>query len=167
MAITGQDRGLKEAMESNAVAQLRELGYNATSAFAEYGPEEINSRDEAMAVDRLTNSGVDAVLTIVLLDVNKERNYVPGRVLYAPYSTYYDHFWGYYSTVYDRIYTPGYYTVDTRYFWESNVYKMSNREMIYSVQTEAFDPSSASDLGDDHAELIIKDMVHNNVLTKR
>ncbi|MCD6065044.1 MAG: hypothetical protein K0R82_2955, partial [Flavipsychrobacter sp.] len=167
VAATGQDdRSLREAMEVNAVSELRKMGYNATSAFMEYGPESFDTKDEAAVVDRMTGSGVDAVLTIVLLDVSQEKTYVPGHVAYSPYG-YYDQFWGYYTTVYNRIYTPGYYTVDHRYFWETNVYNMSNRELIYSVQSESFDPSSASDLGEDYAELIVKDMIRNNVLTKK
>jgi hypothetical protein len=165
VATTGQDdRSLREAMEANAVHELRKLGYNAVSAFAEYGPADFNVKDEAAVVDRMTGSGVDAVLTIVLLDVSQEKSYVPGQVAYSPYG-YYDHFWGYYTNVYNRVYTPGYYTVNTRYFWETNVYNMSNRELVYSVQTESFDPSSASDLGEDYAELIVKDMIRNDVLT--
>ena len=122
--------------------------------------------DEKTLVEKLQNSGFDAVITIVLLDKSKERNYVPGHVYYSPYMIYQRRLWGYYSTIYDRIYEPGYYTVNTRYFWESNFYDLTTKELIYSVQTESFDPASSENLGHEYGKMIVMDMVKNHVLIK-
>ena len=64
----------------------------------------------------------------------------------------------------DRIYSPGYYQVDTKYFWESNLYDISNKQLLYSVQTQSFDPGSSAGLGHEYGQLIINDMVKNKVL---
>ena len=113
---------------------------------------------EAEVLDKLSNSGVDAVITVVLLDKNKERYYVPGRVYYSPYTIYQRNFWGYYTTIYERIYTPGYYQVDTKYFWESNFYDLKNKNLLYTVQTETFDPESVEILAHEYGLLIVNDM---------
>jgi hypothetical protein len=89
---------------------------------------------------------------------------VPGRVYYSPYVVYHRRFWGYYTTIYDRIYTPGYYSVDTKYFWESNFYDIATRELLYSVQTRSFDPGSAESLAHEYGRIIIGDMDKNGIL---
>jgi hypothetical protein len=89
---------------------------------------------------------------------------VPGRATYSPYSVYYNRFWGYYTTLNTRIDMPGYYQENTRYFWESNFYELSSRQLIYSVQTESFDPASSESLAHQHGQIIVKDMVKKKVL---
>ena len=120
-----------------------------------------------MDLDKLQNSGFDAVITIVLLDKQKERYYVPGRLNYSPYAGYYHHFWGYYTTIYDRVYAHGYYVTNTKYFWESNLFDVASKELIYSVQTESFDPASSESLAHEYGKLIVKDMVKNQALNKK
>lgn len=164
--IKESDRSLQEQMENHLVGDLRELGYNAVSAYSEYGPKGFDKMDEQAAIAKLKSSGVDAVITIVLLDKEKERRYVPGRIMYSPYGYYYSRFWGYYGTLQRRIYEPGYYVTDTRYFWESNLYDLSDQHLVYSVQTQSFAPSSSEALGHEYGQLIVKNMVKNGVLGK-
>ena len=158
------DRSIQENMENHLVGDLQALGYNAVSSLKEYGPKAFDKLDEDDAVNALKNSGIDAVLTIVLLDKAKERKYVPGNLYYSPYGYYYNRFWGYRVALYHRIYETGYYTTDTRYFWESNLYDMATQKLIYSVQTQSFDPASSESMGHEYGQMIVKDMVKNNVL---
>jgi len=164
--IKENDRSLREHMEDHLVGDLKGLGYNAISAYSEYGPKEFDGMDEQTAIARLKSNGVDAVITIVLLDKEKERRYVPGRMMYSPYGYYYGRFWGYYGALQRRIYEPGYYVTDTRYFWESNLYDLGDQHLVYSVQTQSFDPSSSEALGHEYGQLIVKSMVKNGVLDK-
>jgi hypothetical protein len=158
------DRTIQENMENHLVGDLQALGHTAVSSLKEYGPKAFDNMDESTAVARLKNSGVDAVITIVLLDKQKESKYVPGNVYYSPYSYYSNRFWGYRTTLYQRIYEPGYYVTDTKYFWESNLYEMGNQKLVYSVQTESFDPANSESLGHEYGQLIVKDMVKQNIL---
>lgn len=168
-----KDQALQKNMESELVSDLRSKGVNAVSAFEMYGPRYF-STNENQALRKLRKSNVDGVLTIVLLDKNKERNYTPGRVDYTPMGSafvpagFYGHrFYGYYSTVYDRIYTPGYYTTDTNYFWETNLYDVRNDKLLYSAQSESFDPSSISTLANSYSDKIVADMAKQGVLAKK
>ena len=160
------DISTRERMENHMTADLVELSYTAVSGLKEYGPKSFRKMDEETLLEKLQSSGFDAVLTIVLLDKSKERNYVPAHVNNSPYFIYHRRFWGYYTTIYDRIYTPGYYTINTRYFWESNLYDLTTKELVYSVQTESFDPASSESLGHEYGKMIVKDMMKNNVLIK-
>lgn len=160
------DRTIQENMENHFVGDLKELGLNAVSSLAEYGPKAFDKMDEDAAINKLKNSGIEAVITIVLLDKEKERKYVPGNIYYSPYGFYYNRFWGYRSTLYQRIYEPGYYVTESKYFWESNFYDMSTQKLVYSVQTQSFDPVNSEILGHEYGQMIVKDMVKNNILTK-
>ncbi|MBK5280447.1 MAG: hypothetical protein JJE09_16435 [Bacteroidia bacterium] len=158
------DRTLREKMEQHLVDDLKERGMDAISSYKQYGPKAFDNMNESEAVEKIRDSGVDAVITIVLLDRSKERNYVPGQVSYTPYAVYYNRWWGYYSTLNRRVYSRGYYVTNTEYFWESNLYDAASKELIYSVQTKSFDPASTESLAHEYGKMIVSDMVKNSVL---
>jgi len=162
--IRESDRSLREKMEEHLVGDLKDLGYNAVCSCDEYNPKAFENMSEEQAISKLLNSGVEAVLTIVLLDKTRERYYLPGRVQYSPYSIYYDRFWRYSRTMYDRIYSDGYYTIDTKYFWESNFYDLGANQLLYSAQSQSFDPSSKETLGHEYGQMIVKNIVQKNIL---
>jgi len=62
------DRTIQENMENHLVGDLKDLGYNAVSSLQEYGPKAFDKMDEEAALHKLKNSGIDAVITIVLLN---------------------------------------------------------------------------------------------------
>lgn len=165
--INEPDRTIREKMEQHVADDLKTLGYNAICSCNEFDPKTFENMSEKQALDKLSNSGVDAVLTIVLLDKSKERYYVPGKVYYTPYAVYHNRFWGYYRTMYNRVYTPGYYVENTQYFWESNFYSLDGKELIYSAQSRSFDPSNAQVMGHEYGQMIIKDMVKKNILSSQ
>src|SRR5688572_4307590 len=159
-----KDGTVRETMEEHIVADLRKLGYDATCSCIEYGPTTFENMKEDEAIKKLSGGGIDAVLTVVLLNKTKERYYVPKRVGYTPYDIYNRHWWGYYSTMYDRIYEPGYYEVSTKYFWESNFYDLEKNQLVYSAQTESFDPGSTESLAHEYGKLIVSNMTKSQVL---
>jgi hypothetical protein len=158
------DRSLQQNMENHLVEDLKEMGYTAVSSLAEFGPRVFDKMEEDAAIAKLKNSGIDAVVTIVMLDKHKEQKYVPGNTYYSPYSLYYNQFWGYRTTLYRRIYEPGYYVTETKYFWESNLYNMSTQKLVYSVQTESFDPLNSESMAHEYGKMIVKDMIKQTVL---
>jgi hypothetical protein len=161
------DRTIRENMEQHMAGDLMELGYNAVTSMQEYGPKAFENMKEAEALKLLYDKGIDAVVTIVLLDKEKEKYYVPGRVRYSPYVVYQRRFWGYYSTMYDRIYAPGYYATDTKYFWETNFYDLNDWTLLYSAQSQSFEPGTTQSLAHEYGLMIVKDMVKNNLLQKQ
>lgn len=163
--VGGDNPGLQQQMEQSVVDELRHRGYAATSFYQQNGPHALDRTNEQTAISMLSKSGADGILTIVLLDTMKEHNYVPGNVDYYPV-TYYNRFWGYYGTVYDRVYNPGYYTTDTRYFWETNLYTAGNQELVYSVRTEFFEPTTTNSIADQYGRTIVKDMLRNGLIYK-
>jgi hypothetical protein len=154
--IKESDRSIQEKMENHFVGDLQALGYNAVSSLKEYGPKAFDKMEEAAAIEKLKNSGVDAVLTIVLLDKEKERQFIPPN--------YSNRFWGYHTDRFMRIYEPGYYVINTKYFWESNFYEMTNQKLLYSVQTKSFAPDNAESMGHEYGKMIVKNMVKQHII---
>lgn len=161
------DRSLKEQMEDHLVGDLKELGYNAFSAYDVYGPKAFEGMTELQANQKLAADGIDGVVSVVLLDKQKERHYIPGRVVYSPYVVYHNHFWSYYHSLYTRIGDPGYYEVTTKYFWESNLYDLSANKLVFSVQTQSFEPATTENLAHEYGKKIVEAMVKGGVVQKQ
>lgn len=162
-----KDRDIKENTERVMAESLRSRGIDAVAASDEYGPKAFENLSEEEALRKLHDKDVDGVMTIVLLDKDKERRYAPGYVYYTPYGIYYNRFWGYYSTLYQRVYTPGYYTSSVNYTMEANLYDISADKLLYSAQTKSFDPGSAGQLAGDFCKAITDDMVMKGIVTKK
>ena len=160
------DRELLAKMEKHLAGDLNELGYSAFAASDLYAPGIFGSSDTAKAIQAINEKGFDAVLTIVLLNKEKEKYYVPGRTIYTPYENYNSRFDRYYLTIYDRISTEGYYATDTKIFWESNFYDIAAKKMIYSSQTRSFDPGSKESLSHYYGLLLANSLVKSKVLIK-
>lgn len=162
--IRESDHSIRLNMEDHFVDDLNSNGCKAVSSLKQYGPKGFENMDEAEALNKLKNSNIDAVITIVLLDKQKESKYVPGS--FGPFQNgyYYNRFWEYRSILFQRIYDPGYYVTDTEYFWESNFYDMKDSKLLYSAQTKSFDPANAEIMGHEYGKLIVKDLVKKHIL---
>lgn len=157
-----KDRSMRERIENEVAADLRGQGYEVVTSFKEYGPKSFENMKEEQALKKLQSANFDGVLTISLLDKNKERRYVPGT-MYSPYP--YGGFWGYYSYYYPRVYQPGYYETSTRFFFETNLYDINSNKLLYSAQSQSSAPSSLNTLADDFSRTIVKDMKKRNVIS--
>jgi hypothetical protein len=149
-------------MEGFLVDELKTKGYVAMSSYSLYGPKMFSNTSEEATLTRLRNSQIDEVLTITLLDKTKVRRFQPG-FSYYPYSP----FWGYYNYMYGQVYSPAYVQDNTRFFWESNLYDVNTKNLLYSVQSESFNPSSAGDMGKAYSSVVVKNMIRKKVLTEK
>lgn len=163
--IRDNEGSLRETMEHHLVDDLKALGYDAVCSCNEYNPKLFENMSEQQAIDKLRNAGVDAVLTIVLLNKTRERYYIPQRVQYSAFEYSQNRFWNYSRFMFDRIYSDEYYVTDTKYYWESNLYDLAGNKLLYSAQSQSFDPNSTNKLGHEYGQVIIKDLVKKNVLT--
>ena len=161
------DQLLREKIEKHIADDLKALGYEAVCSCDEYNPKAFDNLSEEQAINKLKASGVDAVITVVLLDKNREKYYAPGRVQHSPYNYYQNRFWNYSRLIFDRIYEEDYYVTTTKYFWESNLYNLKTNTLIYSAQSQSFDPNSKEKLGHEYGQMIIKDMLKKKVLTEK
>jgi len=156
------ERKARESMEKHMVDDLKGLGYNAVCSCEEYSPETFKGMNEKEAIAKLREEGVDGILTIVLLDKKKEKYYVPGRTMVEGQG-----FWQYYQRMQELVYVKGYYEESTKYYWETNLYNLSENQLLYSIQSQSFDPATTEILAHEYGKKIIGKMVKNDVLVQQ
>lgn len=163
--LTEKDSSLRSKMEAHLVNDLAGKGYHAVSSFSVFGQGNYKKISEKEIVEKFKNTGVDAVITMVLLDKSKEQMYVSPGIINNPSNI--DQVNRYYSATYDKVFSPGYYVTTTNYFWESNFFEVSEDKLVYSVRTKSFDPSSTDMLAHENGVTILKDMIRKKVILDR
>lgn len=162
--IHNADSAMQQSMESHIVGDITSLGYDAVSCYKLYGSAPFQNMDEKSVINKLHSSGIDAILTIILLDKSKDSYDVISNLLPSMYPYDMNNFWDYYSVMYNHLSDPGYYQEHTMWYWESNLYDARSTTRIYSVQTASFDPSSAERFSHRYGKMIVRDMVKNKIL---
>lgn len=104
--------------------------------------------------------GCDLIITIAVLDVKSDNYYVPGQVNYVPGSSYgyYNTFPTYYDRTYNTYTTPGYYVNDRTYFIETNVYDANELKLLWSLQSQAYNPTNLKTVSALYAKEVFKKM---------
>lgn len=158
-----KDKDMARQMENHLAGDLKRRGYTAVTCSDQFEPGAFDGIKEEDAIKKLKSKNIDAVLTIVLLDKKKELIYIHANTNSSP-GIYSNRFWGYYSRMQSRIYEPGYYTESTTWFWESNLFDIESKELLYSVQTKSFNPSSTTKLAHEYGQKIVTDMVKQQLI---
>jgi hypothetical protein len=161
--LTEKDSSTRRLMETHLVNDLVSKGYHAISSTDIYKEKAYKKLSSAEILEEFTNTGIDAVVTIVLLDKANEDKYYPGGFHNEPVNNY-GNLDKYYSTVYEKVFTPGYYISTTTYFWETNLFELPGAAITYSARTQSFDPNNTNELAHENGQLIIKDMVKKKLI---
>lgn len=161
--LAGKDSSLRKQIETHLMNDLVSKGYHAVSSLDVYKSKAYKKLTSNEIVDEFKLTGVDAVITIALLNKEKEEKYLPGGFYNQPASIN-GNLDKYYSGIYEKVFTPGYYISTTTYFWESSLFEVKTDKMIYSVRTKSFDPNSTETLAHENWLRIIKDMVKKKLI---
>ncbi len=164
--LTEKDSTLRKQIETHLVNDLIEKGYHTVSSIEVYRSKAYKKLTKKEIVDEFKETGVDAIITLVLLNRQKEELFVPPSISSNPVASF-DDINKYYSSVFDKIYTPGYYFSSTNYYWESNLFEVKEDKLVYSVQTKSFDPSNTEILAHENGTMIIKDMIRKKVIISK
>jgi len=159
--VNNTNQPLRAGMEQQLAAELKNAGFDAVCACDEYDPRTFDNLTPDQAVARLKNAGAGSVLTVVMLGKSQRQFYIAGDQKNPEHD---NRFFGYYKTVAERIYSPGYYVNDTRYFWESNFYNLDSNALLYTARSKSADPVSIEKMGNEYGKMIVKDMIKNQVL---
>ncbi|HAY33437.1 MAG TPA: hypothetical protein PK536_05910 [Ignavibacteria bacterium] len=163
----------KSKVENAIVSQLKRNGINAVAGtnvisstmFDSDGDGKADPEKQEVVKEKMKELGVDGAMVISVLDIKEEERYVPGSTYYSPYNSYYP-FYNYYYGSYNMVNTPGYYTKSTNVFLTSNFYDVSSEELIWSAQSETFNPASISDLASSYSERMVEDFLSSGIVRK-
>jgi len=151
MAETFASRGRKSVVSSSVFpAQL-----SATKS--------LSQEEMAKAIKR---TGCDAVFIIAVLDVLSVETYNPGSTYYPMSYGMYGSYYGYYNHYYPQIYSPGYYSTDKTYYIETNFYDVASDQLLWSIQSEAYNPSSLDSWFKEYSYQLVKELKSEGLITK-
>lgn len=116
--------------------------------------------------DAIKKSGCDAVMTVALLDVRTEHHYQPGTAYYPMTYGFYGSYYGYYNYYYPAVYSPGYYTSEKVYYMESNFYDLASDKLIWSVQSETYEPTGLKSWFQGYSYMLINHLKKQGIINK-
>lgn len=146
------ERDLEAAAVAHGLKTVSGMDIFPTTFTKENAP----SKEEIL--QKVRAAGADAILTISLVDKTSETRYVPGTTTYTPHMGY-GGFGGYYGYAYGSMYsTPGYYTEDKTYFMEARVFDVATENMLWSAQSEAYNPSKIEKFSKEYTALLVERM---------
>lgn len=150
-------------LERHICEDLQQMGYSAKSSIDIYGPKRFQGKTDDEVINMVRTDGYDAVITIAVLDVMKEQNYVRGNAEFWPGGIYYSRFGRYYFYWQNRVYTPGYYVSTTTYIIEGNLFDVGTDKLVFSAQTETIDPGTLDNLGHRFSMRLLKAMKEKEI----
>jgi hypothetical protein len=159
---------VRQHLEEDMSAAAKAKGYEVVRSIDVFGPSftKDNAPSKDAILEKVRSQGCDLIYTVTLVDKQSEQRYVPGNNAYSPYPMYGNRFPGYYNYWSPYMYDPGYYTTDKTYFMEGELFDAGNETMIWSVQTEAYNPSNIDTFSKQLTELMQKRLEHDLGLKK-
>jgi hypothetical protein len=157
----------RRKLEEDMASALSRAGYRTVKSLDIMPPftgGTTPTKDELFS--RITESDADAILTVALIDEETETRYVPGDAAYAPVPRfgYYRSFWGYYNTWSPTLYSPGYYEEEKTYFIETNLYDASTEQLLWSGQSETYNPGSLEMFSREFSKVVVSKMGDDGLL---
>jgi hypothetical protein len=160
----------RETVENDLATALEKNGYKTVKSIDIMPPTFTDGKapDKEALLAKIKGTGVNAILTVALIDEETENRYVPGNAGYVPVPRfgYYGSFWRYYNTWYPTLFSPGYYAEDKVYFIETNLYDATTEELIWSAQSETYNPASLDKFSEDFAAVVMAKLENDGVLKK-
>ena len=137
-------QNVRVSLEDHMARAVRSQGYHVVKSVDAFTPTftQTSAPDKDAMLGRIRELGCDLIFTVSLVDRQSETRYVPGNTMYTPYAGYGMGFRGYYGYMYPYAWDPGYYTTDKTYFMEGNLFDAASETLLWSVQTESYNPES-------------------------
>jgi hypothetical protein len=116
--------------------------------------------------EAIKRTGCDAVFIIAVLDVLNVETYHPGSAYYPMSYGMYGSYYGYYNYYSPQVYSPGYYSSDKTYYIESNFYDLASDELLWSIQSEAYNPTSLESWFKEYSYQLLNELRAEKLITK-
>jgi hypothetical protein len=158
---------VRQTVEKDMARALEKEGYRTVKSFDILPPfTEGKTPDKDQLFSKISEADADVILTIALIDKETENRYVPGDATYAPMPRfgYYRTLRGYYNNWYPSLYSPSYYVEDKIYFIETNLYEARTEELLWSAQSETYNPGSLESFSEEFAQVVVSKMEKDGLL---
>jgi len=133
--------------------------------------ESVDQMDEEEVEALIKERGIEAVIVTRLLNLEREEIVVPPSTTVSSYPSYgrpyYDSWYGYYSHGYGVTHDPGYTYQKVTVSLETNLYDAANGKLIWSGQSDTFNPDSTQDVIGPTTDIIVDELVYQKLLSPR
>lgn len=116
-----------------------------------------NEKNEEEIMRKIRNDGFDGIVLMYLLDVDKERVYIPGEINYNQIGT--PNFGAYYVRNHQRYITQESYITTKTYILETVIFSLKDNRIIWAGITETFEPSGIKKMTNEISRVIYKQMI--------
>jgi hypothetical protein len=166
--VLSQNKGNSFSIEDRMSGIIASRGGKSVVSSAVFPPsftdsENFTREDMAAAIKR---TGCDAVFVLAVLDVKTEEFYQPSRAYYPMNYGMYGSYYGYYNYYSPMVYSPGYYTTDKTYYIETNFYDLEQDKLLWSIQSEAYNPSSLDSWFDKYSYDLLNELKNEGLIEK-
>ncbi len=178
VAVLSKNLPARSTLERDISSRLKHEGVKVTQSLDVFSHSEKleTTEEKKAAVEKIQGLGHDAIITVTLIKHTEEERYVPGANSYTPTnigygSGYYQPmtggvpgpgsygaFGGYYTSASTAYSTPGYYEMDKAYFVESRVYDTKTSKLVWSAQSETFNPGDLASASSDFSTVMVAAM---------
>ena len=156
IAVT-DNQNTRRSFENKFVVRLKATGVDAVSS-ADGIPIPGDQKLEKDAILKAVQQfGNDAVIITHLVGVKETEVYNPAPRSYTGY-------YGYYGNVYGQIHGRGYYSTTSIVRLETNLYDAKTEKLIWSGQSETWNPESDKQTIDEVVKEVIRDLQKNKLL---
>jgi hypothetical protein len=150
----------RRLFEDGFAAVLFERGVVALPSYGRLPQSERLTEEQVRGA--IAGDDYDGVIVTRLLGVEEETEYVPPRTYTVP--RHYHGYYGYYGTAWDVVHEPGYSMTRTIMRLETNLYQAGTGELIWSGQSETFDPRSLAESIDSVTEAVAERLVAEGLI---
>lgn len=165
--VKAADTALRRNMETHLVSQLNDLGYDAVSALEEYGAGTLANLAQEDTYRKLCERGIDAVLTVALLDNSKGRHDTHSGKKHLPDQYYYNHIWNYRNIQGDLTDTTAKTKSAKPFFLESILFDLQTLQPRYVVETKPFNAITFYNMQQEYGKMVVRSMVRHKVITRQ
>ncbi len=147
--------------------------------------EKVETPEErTAAIEKIQSLGHDAIMVIKIVNKTDDTYYVQGTNSYAPTNIgigtgynlqttgtpppgQYGAFGVYYLDNYGSHSTPGSYQRDQAYFMESNLFDAKTAKLVWSAQSELFNPANLNSASGDFSFVMVDALKKGNLIYKK
>ena len=162
-----ENQANRRMYEAALAQRLEEHGVTAYQSVMLLPTSEKLQKEDVVAAVKEKN--IDAVLVTRVLDINRQKNYVPpSTTVYSAYPgyghAYYGSYYGYYHHSYSVVTSPGYTYTDVTVILETNLYDASNESIAWSGQSATFNPEDVHEVIGPTAKLIVNKLIEEGFI---
>lgn len=130
----------------------------------DYLDTNFNEKSEEEIIKKIRKDGFDGIVLMYLLDVDKERVYMPGEINYNKNGS--ANFGEHYLRNHQRYMTQGFYVTTKTYILETVIFSLKDNKIIWSGITETFEPRGIKKMTNEISRVIYKQMIAEGFIRK-